>query len=103
MEGGWRSAISEGKVLMQIGGGALPDYSPLMFASLMTLPHLSDSAFMKAAASAGVLPTGRAPWSANFFCISGDFTILTIWLLIRWVSSGESPAGAMTMYHSSAS
>ena len=36
-------------------------YSPWMLASLITLPHFSDSAFMKAAVSAGVLPTGRAP------------------------------------------
>jgi hypothetical protein len=76
---------------------------PLDVRVLDTLPHLSDSDFMKAAASAWVLPIGRAPCAASFFCIPGDFTIFTRSSLILAASAGGSPAGAITSYQSSAS
>src|ERR1700731_983823 len=79
------------------------DYSTLMLAARITLPHLPPSSMMNCRRSAGELGNGTPPKSAMRALMSGSARAVLIALLsLSIVSAGES-LGAPTPNHALAS
>jgi hypothetical protein len=76
----------------------LPDYSGLMPANLITLPHFSVSLAISLPKSADELGRGEAPRSVNRAFTVGSASIALITLLSLSTISADVPFGAPIPY-----